>query len=156
MVFPTLPRANSLNLESCSPSSSSRNWMSKCFISSTAAKRPIVEGCECFPSWWNLISHQKNEYKPKHPPLLNVQLLCHRDKRRLEGDIVPLGRTAPGGHNSLGTPANIMTFPFAGSICSRGGTRPECVVFCVTWSGSADSWDLSQVFQSLNQMRVRG
>lgn len=51
-----------------------------------------------------------------------------------------------------GTPANIMTFPFAGSICSRGGTRPACAVFCVTWSGSADSWDLSQIFQSLNQI----
>lgn len=143
MVFPTLPRANSLHLESHSPYSTSSNWMSKCFVSSTAAKRPTGKGWECFTLWWNFLSHQKNEPKTQPPPLL--------DKSRL-GGLVPLGRTSLGGHNCLGTPANIVTFPFTGSICSRGGTQPACVLFCVTWSGSADSWDLSPVFQSLNQV----
>lgn len=156
MVFPTLPRASSLHLESCSPRYSSSNWVSKCFVSRTAAQRPNGKGCECFPSWWNFISHQKNEPKARntktntHPSWTGS--CCVTGTKGGLGDAVPLGRTSLGGRNCLGTPANIMTFPFTGSICSRGGTQPACVVFCVPWSGPADSWDLSQVFQSLNQI----
>lgn len=150
LVFPTLPRANSLHLESHSPCYTSSNWMSKCFVSSAAAKKPMGKGWECLPVWWNLISHQENEPKPQtHPPECSC---CVTETKGALGDAVPLGRTSLGGHNSLGTAANAVTFPFAGSICSRGATQPACVVFCVTWSGSADSWDLSQVFQSLNQI----
>lgn len=87
VVFPTLPRANSLTLESCSPCYTSSNWMSKCFVSSTAAKSPFGKGWKCF--WQNFTEQsekrtQRKERKSKHPPLLNVQLLCHRHKRRLE------------------------------------------------------------------------
>lgn len=84
LVFPTLPRANSLHLESHSPCYTSSNWMSKCFVSSAAAKKPMGKGWECLPLWWNLISHQENEPQTPNPPSW-VQLLCHRDKRSLGG-----------------------------------------------------------------------